>query len=86
MNTINQEVARIRCEVANLASCALTGKTIEERVKELFSEISPEEYKASEQVWDELYLKRVTLQDELDRINRQIEAVEKIIQRPIKNS
>lgn len=83
MKTLNEEIARIHSEVAEIASKAFTGKSIQERVDEAFTEISSQEYEASERVWDALYAKRRALQDELQKINLQIEVVEKIICQPI---
>ena len=86
MKTLNEEVARIKSEVAEIASKAFTGKTIEQRVNEAFTAITPREYEASEQVWDDLYRERVRLRTELQRVDLQIQAVEKIICQPIKTS
>lgn len=55
MKTLNEEAARIKSEVAEIASKAFTGKTIEQRVSEAFAAITPQEYEVSEQVWDGLY-------------------------------
>ena len=85
MKTLNEEVARIHSEVAEIASKAFTGKTIEQRVSEAFAAITPQEYEASEQIWDDLYRERVRLREELQKVNLQIQAVEKIIGRPIKD-
>ena len=84
MKTLNEEVARIHSEVAEIASKAFTGKSIEQRVNEAFTAITSQEYEASEQVWDDLYRERVRLHEELQRVNLQIQAVEKIICQPIK--
>ena len=84
MKTLNEEVTRIKSEVAEITSKAFTGKSIEQRVDEAFSAITPQEYEASEQIWDDLYRERVRLREELQRVNLQIQAVEKIICRPIK--
>ena len=86
MRTLNEEIARIKSEVADIASKAFTGKTIQERVDKAFAEISPQEYEASGRVWDALYVKRRALQEELQNVNLQIEAVEKIICQPIKKA
>ena len=86
MRTLNEEIARIKSEVADIASKAFTGKTIQQRVKQKFAEITPQEYDASEKVWDDLYRRRRELQEELYSINSQIEAVEKIICQPIKKA
>ena len=86
MRTLNEEIARIKSEVAEIASKAFTGKTIRQRVNERFAEITPQEYEASEEVWNELYHRRKELQEELNAINKQIEAVEKIINQPIKKA
>ena len=85
MKTLNEEIARIKSEVAEIASKAFTGKSIEQRVNEAFTAITPQEYEASEQVWDDLYRERVRLREELQKVNLQIQAVEKIIGRPIKD-
>ena len=84
MKTLNEEIARIKSEVAEIASKAFTGKSIEQRVSEAFTAITPQEYEASEQVWDNLYRECVRLQEELQKVDLQIQAVEKIIGRPIK--
>ena len=86
MKTLNEEVARIHTEVAEIASKAFTGKSIEQRVNEAFTAITSQEYEASEQVWDDLYRERVRLREELQKVNLQIQAVEKIICQPIKTS
>lgn len=80
MRTLNEEIARIKSEVADIASKAFIGKTIQQR----FATITPQEYEASEAVWNELYRRRRELREELCSINDQIEAVEKIICQPIK--
>lgn len=84
MRTLNEEIARIKSEVADIASNAFTGKTIQQRVNERFAEITSQEYDASEKVWDDLYRKRRELTEELYSINHQIIAVEAIICQPIK--
>ena len=84
MKTLNEEIARIKSEVADIASKAFTGKSIEQRVNEAFSAITPQEYEASEQVLDDLYRERVRLRTELQKVDLQIQATEKIICRPIK--
>ena len=86
MRTLNEEIARIKSEVADIASKAFTGKTIQERVEQQFAEITSQEYDASEKVWDELYHRRRELTEELYSINHQIIAVEKIICQPIKKA
>ena len=85
MKTLNEEIARIHSEIAEIASKAFTGKSIEQRVNEAFTTITPQEYKASEQVWDDLYRERVRLREELQKVDLQIQAVEKIINQPIKD-
>ena len=86
MRTLNEEIARIKSEVAEIASKAFTGKSIKQRVNEAFTTITPQEYEASEQVWDDLYRERVRLREELQKVDLQIQAVEKIIGQPIKTS
>lgn len=81
---MNEEIARIKSAVAEIASKAFTGKSIEQRVNEAFAAITPQEYEASEQVWDNLYRERVRLCEELQKVNLQIRTVEKIIGQPIK--
>ena len=39
MRTLNEEIARIQSEVAEIASKAFTGKTIQERVDEALQNI-----------------------------------------------
>ena len=85
MKTLNEEVARIHSEVAEIASKVFTGKSIEQRVNEAFTAITPQEYEASEQIWDNLYRERMRLREELQKVDLQIQAVEKIIDRPIKD-
>ena len=82
---MNKEIERIKSAVAEIASKAFTGKSIEQRVNEAFTSITPQEYEASEQVWDDLYHERVRLRVELQKVNLQIQAVEKIIGQPIKD-
>ena len=82
--TMNKEIERIKSEVAEIASNAFTGKSIEQRVNEAFAAITPQEYEASEQVWDNLYRERVRLREELQKVDLQIRTVEKIIGQPIK--
>ena len=86
MKTLNEEIARIKSEVAEIVSKGFTGKSIEQRVNEAFTTITPQEYEASEQVWDDLYRERVRLRTELQKVDLQIQAVEKIICQPIKTS
>ena len=84
MRTLNEEIARIKSEVAEIASKAFTGKSIEQRVSEAFAVITPQEYEASEQVWDNLYRERQHLREELQKVDLQIKTIEKIICQPIK--
>lgn len=42
MRTLNEEIARIKSEVADIASKAFTGKTIQERVDEAFAKLLKE--------------------------------------------
>ena len=86
MRTLNEEIARIKSEVAEIASKTFCGKSIQQKVNEHFAEITPQEYDASEKVWDELYRKRRELREELYQINDQIVVVEKIICQPIKKT
>ena len=81
---MNKEIERIKSEVAEIASKAFTGRSIEQRVNEAFAAITPQEYEASEQVWDNLYRERVRLREELQKVDLQIRTVEKIIGQPIK--
>ena len=83
---MNKEIERIKSEVAEIASKAFTGKSIEQRVNEAFAAITPQEYEASEQIWDNLYRERARLCEELQKVNLQIQAVEKIIGQPIKTA
>ena len=84
MKILNEEIARIKSEVAEIASKAFTGKSIEQRVNEAFSAITPQEYEASEQVWDNLYRERQFLREELQKVDLQIKTVETILCQPIK--
>ena len=86
MRTLNEEIARIHSEVAEIASKAFTGKSIKQRVSEAFTVITPQEYEASEQVCDDLYRERVRLREELQKVDLQIKTVEKIICQPIKEN
>ena len=86
MRTLNEEIARIKSEVADIASKAFTGKTIQEKVNQYFAEITSQEYEAADKVWDELYRRRRELREELYRINDQIAIIEKIICQPIKKA
>lgn len=85
MKTLNEEIARIKSEIAEIASKAFTGKSIEQRVSEAFAAVTSQEYEASEQVWDDLYRERMRLREELQKVDLQIQVVEKIIGRPIKD-
>lgn len=38
MKTLNEEITRIKSEIAEIVSKTFTGKTIQEQVKHLFSE------------------------------------------------
>lgn len=42
MKTLNEEIARIKSEVAEIASKAFTGKSIKQRVNEAFTTITPQ--------------------------------------------
>ena len=55
MKTLNEEIARIKSEVADIASKAFTGKTIQERVNEVFAEITPQEDDTNEKELNDLY-------------------------------
>lgn len=81
---MNEEIKRIKSAVAEIASKTFTGKSIEQQVKETFSTITPQEYEASEQVWNNLYRERERLRAELQKVDLQIKTVEKIIGQPIK--
>ena len=85
MKILNEEIARIKSEVAEIASKAFTGQSIAQRVNEAFTAITPQEYEASEQIWDDLYRERMRLREELQKVDLQIKTVETIIGRPIRN-
>ena len=85
MKTLNEEVARIHSEVAEIVSKGFTGKSIEHRVDEAFAAITPQEYEASEQVWNDLYRERQFLRKELQKVDLQIKTVETILCQPIKD-
>lgn len=40
MKTLNEEITRIKSKMAEIASKTSTGKTIQERVEQIFTEIS----------------------------------------------
>ena len=86
MKTLNEEIVRIKSEVAEIASKAFTGKSIEQKVNEAFTAITPQEYEASRRVWYDLHDERMRLREELQKVDLQIQAVEKIINQPIKFS
>ena len=86
MRTLTEEIARIKSEVAEIASKTFYDKTIQQRVKERFAEITPQEYEAAEKVWSDLYCRRRELREELNHINDQIDVAEKIICQPIKKA
>lgn len=83
---MNKEIERIKSAVAEIASKAFAGKSIEQKVNEAFISITPQEYEASRRIWYDLYRERMQLREELQRVDLQIQAVEKIIERPIKIS
>lgn len=80
MKTLNEEIARIKSAVADISSKAFTGKALLEK----YNEITLAEYEACEKIWSDLYGERRRLTEELNRVNREIEAVEIIMIRPIK--
>ena len=84
MKNLNEETARIKSEVAEIVSKGFTGKSIEHRVDEAFVTITPQEYEASEQVWNDLYRERQFLREELQKVDLQIKTVETILCQPIK--
>ena len=84
MKTLNEEIAHIKSEVAEIVSKGFTGKSIEHRVDEAFVAITPQEYEASEQVWNDLYRERQFLREELQKVDLQIKTVETILCQPIK--
>lgn len=47
MKTLNEEITRIKSEIAEIASKTSTGKTIQEQIEHLFSEIALQEYDAN---------------------------------------
>ncbi len=79
MATLNEEIARIKSAVADITSKAFT-----EALLEIYNEITLAEYEACEKIWSDLYGERRRLTEELNRVNREIEAVEIIMIRPIK--
>lgn len=48
MKTLNEEITRIKSEMAEIASKFFTGKTIQEQVDHLFTKITSQEYDANE--------------------------------------
>lgn len=86
MRTLNEEIARIKSEIADIASKAFTDETIQEKIEQHFAEITAQEYDASEKVWNDLCCKYAELKKELYLIANQIEVIEKIICQPIKKA
>lgn len=86
MRTLNEEIARIKSEVADIACKTFSGKSVQQKVNQHFTELTWQEYEAAEKVWDELYRRRRELREELYHINDQIAVVEKIICQPIKKA
>lgn len=86
MRTLTEEIARIKSEVAEIASKAFTGKDIQQRVNEMRSSITPKEYDTGELVWSALYAERRALQEQLYINERKIKAVENILGLPIDNN
>ena len=86
MRTLNEEIARIKSEVADIAIKTFSNKSVQQRVNQHFAEITWQEYEAAEKVWDELYRKRRELREELYHLNDQIAVIEKIICQPIKKA
>ena len=84
--TLNEEIARIKSEVADIASKTSTVRAIQQIVNQRFAEITPQEYEAAEKVWSDLYRRRRELREELNHINDQIDVAEKIICQPIKKA
>lgn len=48
MRTLNEEVARIKSELTEIASKAFTGKTIQEQVEQVFIKVISQECDANE--------------------------------------
>ena len=48
MKTLNEEITRIKSEMAEIASKFFTGKTIKEQVEHLFTKITSQEHDANE--------------------------------------
>ena len=48
MKTLNEEITRIKSEMAEIASKFFTGKTIQEQVEHLFTKITSQEHGANE--------------------------------------
>ena len=86
MRTLNEEIVRIRSEVASIAVKTFSDNSVQQKVNQHFSEITYQEYEAAGKVWDELYHRRRELQEELYHINNQITIIEKIICQPIKET
>ena len=52
MKTLSEEITRIKSEMAEIASKASTGKTIQEQVEHLFTEIIPQKYNEGKEMVD----------------------------------
>lgn len=79
MNSLNEEIERIKTECAEIGSKVFTGKSIAEQVMEMFSTITEEEYQAMDIVWKDLLKRRRKLQRELNEVDLQLEIVSDMI-------
>ena len=52
MKTLNEEITRIKSEMAEIASKFFTGKTIQEQVEHLFTKITSQEHDANKKNLD----------------------------------
>lgn len=48
MKILNEEITRIKSEIAEITSKTFTGNTIQEQVEQMFIEINSQEYNANE--------------------------------------
>lgn len=81
-DNLSTEVERINNAVAEISSQAFFTKSIEERVAEAFATITPNEYRAGEEIWGTLHLEKRRLQREIAENANKLRIVEAIICQP----
>lgn len=81
-DNLSTEVERINNAVAEISSQSFFTKSIEERVAEAFATITPNEYRAGEEIWGTLHLEKRRLQREIAENANKLRIVEAIICQP----